>query len=107
MKTVQMILRHADFRTTANVYGHLLSSSLDEVGERLSAFLQSRHAKGTSSSLVREHSNDPVKPAPSEGFVVETMGVEPPDRRLRYAAPSSGGLSPPDRSRRGFRDLKS
>lgn len=70
MKTVQMILRHADVRTTANVYGHLLSSSLDEVGERLSAFLQSRHAKGTSSSLVREHSNDPVKPAPSEGFVV-------------------------------------
>ena len=40
MKTVQAILGHSSFRVTADTYGHLLSSSLDGVGDRVLTFLE-------------------------------------------------------------------
>jgi integrase len=43
--TLQAVIGHSDVRTTKNVYGHLLPNALDNVRERLDAFL-SRSPQG-------------------------------------------------------------
>ena len=70
-KAIQVRMGHASITTTLNIYGHLMPSAFQGVGERLDALLQ-----GTSKAPTSTPVNGDVRKALIN--LVETSGFEPP-----------------------------